>query len=103
MDRIEKLKSFLAKTPGDSFLKHALAMEYLSLGDLSTAENFLREVIDENPAYVGSYYQLGKILESKNDRVQAQDVYRRGLQEARQQADHHAASELSAALEDIED
>ena len=33
MERIDKLKTFLANSPNDSFLKHALALEYVKLGD----------------------------------------------------------------------
>ena len=33
MDRIEKLKDFLKQNPADSFVQHALALEYIKLGD----------------------------------------------------------------------
>jgi hypothetical protein len=32
MDRIGKLKTFLMSSPGDSFLQHALALEYVKMG-----------------------------------------------------------------------
>jgi hypothetical protein len=32
MDRIEKLKTFLMSSPADSFLQHALALEYIKMG-----------------------------------------------------------------------
>ena len=33
MERIEKLKEFLRASPADSFLQHALALEYIKTGD----------------------------------------------------------------------
>ena len=33
MNRIEKLMEFMKEKPGDSFVKHALALEYIKLGN----------------------------------------------------------------------
>jgi Flp pilus assembly protein TadD len=33
MDRIEQLNQFLTLNPNDSFVQHALALEYVKLGD----------------------------------------------------------------------
>ena len=38
MERIEQLRKFLRDTPNDSFLKHALALEHVKLGDNETAK-----------------------------------------------------------------
>jgi hypothetical protein len=38
MDRISKLRSFLAENPKDDFLNYALAQEYIGLGDDAQAE-----------------------------------------------------------------
>ena len=43
MEKIEKLKSFLINSPGDSFLKHALALEYIKLGDEAEARKLFLE------------------------------------------------------------
>ena len=41
MDRIEQLKAFLVENPDDSFVQHALALEYIKLGDDAAAKYFL--------------------------------------------------------------
>ena len=62
MDRIEKLKTFLESTPADSFLQHALALEYIKVGDDGEARKLFKEILLREPTYVGSYYHLGKLL-----------------------------------------
>ena len=66
MDRIEKLKEFLQANPADSFLQHALALEYIKLGDDEAARKLFEELLNREPGYIGSYYHLGKLLE-RND------------------------------------
>ena len=63
MEKIEKLKSFLINSPGDSFLKHALALEYIKLGDEAEARKLFLEILEHDPAYIGSYYHLARLLE----------------------------------------
>jgi hypothetical protein len=33
MDRVERIVQMLEKTPNDNFLRHALALEYIKLGE----------------------------------------------------------------------
>ena len=33
LDRVEKLKEFLEQDPADSFVQHALALEYIKAGN----------------------------------------------------------------------
>jgi hypothetical protein len=44
MEKIEKLKTFLNNSPEDSFLKHALVMEYINLGNESMATQLFLEI-----------------------------------------------------------
>jgi len=62
MDRIEKLKELLLADPHDSFILHALALEYIKAGDEAAARILLEQVLERDPAAVGSYYQLGRLL-----------------------------------------
>ena len=39
-ERIEKIKSFLQATPADCFLNHALALEYVKIGDEDNARKY---------------------------------------------------------------
>jgi tetratricopeptide (TPR) repeat protein len=101
MDRIERLKDFLATSPHDSFLKHALALEYLKQGDVEAAKKEFEELLRENENYIGSYYHLAKIHEQANEKERAIAVYNKGMEKAKLADDDHAYRELQAAYEDL--
>lgn len=103
MDRIAKLKEYLEITPEDSFLQHALALEYIKLGDDETAKHFFDALLTANPGYVGSYYHLGKLYERAGDNARAIEVYTKGMAVAKEAKDGHAYNELQAAQEDLLD
>jgi tetratricopeptide (TPR) repeat protein len=103
MTRIERLKAFIERNPLDSFSRHALAMEYIKLGDDEAARMELQTLLTGDPVYVGSYYHLGKLLERSGDMATAAETYRRGILVAEQSGDRHAAGELRAALLNCED
>lgn len=103
MNRIEKLKQYLAAQPNDSFLQHALALEYIKLGDESGARALFENVIAHDPAYVGTYYHLAKLLERAGETQMALNVYRKGMEMAKAAGDRHALSELQMAYDDLAD
>ena len=101
MDRIEKLKTFLAASPEDSFLQHALALEYIKLGDDATARSLFETLLEREPGYVGSYYHLAKLLERNEDEAAAIAVYEKGMEEAKKAGETHAYGELRGAYEEL--
>ena len=101
MERIEQLKKFLQESPNDSFLKHALALEYVKLGDDLTARNLFEELLAAEPDYVGSYYHLGKLFERIGDNDKAIEWYEKGMQVAKEKGEQHAYGELRGALEEL--
>jgi tetratricopeptide (TPR) repeat protein len=101
MDRIEKLKNFLSQSPNDSFLTHALGLEYFKLGNTAEALFYFESNRKNQPQYVGTYYHLGKLLESLNNTEEAAKVYDEGLEIAKAQNDMHAFNELRAAADDL--
>lgn len=101
MERITKLKEFLAANPTDSFIRHALALEYVKTGDESRARELFEEVLNNDPAYVGSYYHLGKLLERTGDTQKATRVYEKGMEAAMKTGDQHSYAELKSALEEL--
>lgn len=103
MNKIDQLKEFLKATPNDSFLQHALALEYIKTGDEEAAKLLFENILRHEPGYVGSYYHLGKLLERINDNVAAIIVYQNGMKEAKLAKDNHSFNELQAALEDLEE
>ena len=101
MDRISKLKAFLESSPEDSFLKHALALEYIKLNDDDAARRLFEEVLEHEPGYIGSYYHLGKLLERAGEQDKAGNIYEKGMAAAKAAKDMHAYNELQAAYEDL--
>lgn len=101
MDRITKLKEFLQANPGDNFLKHALALEYIKTGDEGTARAIFEEILTADPAYVGSYYHLAKLLERTGDTDMAIQWYEKGMEAAQKAGDKHAFGELRSAYEEL--
>ena len=103
MDRIEKLKEYMKTAQKDSFLQHALALEYIKVGNDEEARKLFNEILKREPTYIGSYYHLGKLLERIGDSTKALRVYKRGMEVATAANDHHSYTELQAAYEDLED
>lgn len=101
MERIEQLRKFLQESPNDSFLKHALALEHVKLGDDKTARLLFEELLAANPGYVGSYYHLGKLFERMDDTEAAVAWYEKGMQVAKEKGEQHAYGELRGALEEL--
>ncbi|WP_315814898.1 tetratricopeptide repeat protein [Paraflavitalea speifideaquila] len=103
MERIDKLKTFLQASPNDPFLKHALALEYVKLGDEAGARKLFEEILTQDPGYVGSYYHLGKLLERTGERALALEWFEKGLAAAKVAGDRHAYGELQGAYDDLQD
>lgn len=102
-DRITKLQELLKATPDDSFLQHAMALEFIKKGDDEQAETLFKSILQREPAYVGSYYHLAKLLERKQKEEEAIRVYEKGMAQAQLANDQHALNELRMALEELED
>lgn len=103
MERIERLKEFLKANPNDSFLQHALALEYIKAGDDHTASQLFESVLQRDENYVGSYYHLGKLLERKGDSQGAIAIYEKGMIKAKEAGEQQAYNELRSAYEDLAD
>jgi len=101
LERIEKLKSFLVSSPADSFVQHALALEYIKLGDINGARKLFEDILTREPGYIGSYYHLGKLLENSGEQGLAVEWYKKGMVQAKKANDNHAYNELQAAYDDL--
>jgi tetratricopeptide (TPR) repeat protein len=101
MDRIAKIKELLAANPTDSFLCHALALEYIKLGNDTDAKKLFESILENEPGYIGSYYHLAKLLERIGETEAAIKVYEKGMEEAKKAGDDHSLSELRSAFEEL--
>lgn len=100
-DRIEKLKTFLQQSPDDCFLNHALALEYIKLDDDAQALAVFEKNLLHDPAYVATYYHMGKLLERNGDTNRAIAIYEQGMEKAKAVKDMHSYNELQNAYEDL--
>ena len=101
MDRIAKLNEFLKANPADSFVQHALALEYIKLGNDDAAQPLFEELLNREPGYVGSYYHLAKLFERNDKTGDAIKWYEKGMEEAKKAGDNHAYGELRGAWEEL--
>jgi Tfp pilus assembly protein PilF len=91
----------LAENPADSFLQHALALEYIKLGNDEEARRLFEEILNREPGYIGSYYHLAKLLERNEQTEEAIKVYEKGMEEAKRAGDNHALGELRGAYDEL--
>jgi Tfp pilus assembly protein PilF len=101
MDKITRIREYLAANPGDSFLQHALALELIKKGDDEEARALFENILRADEGYVGSYYHLAKLLERNNLEAEAISVYEKGMQKAKEAGDQHTYNELRTAYEDL--
>ncbi len=101
MDRIGKLKEFLAANPSDSFVQHALALEYIKKGEEAEARRLFESLLQREPGYIGSYYHLAKLLERAGTTAEAIEIYEAGMEQAKKAGDSHAYNELRSAWEEL--
>ncbi len=101
MDRVEKIKEMLIENPDDSFLCHALALEYIKIGKDEDARRLFETLLNREPGYIGSYYHLAKLLERIGETNEAIRIYEKGMEEAKKAGDNHSLSELRSAFEEL--
>jgi len=98
VNRIEILKSFLEHEPGDSFSRYALALEYVKAGKTEDARRSFEYVLNHDPEYVATYFQLAQLYRSLGLKHDAEKTYRTGITVAAKAGDSHTQSELEEAL-----
>ena len=101
MDRVVKIKEMLVENPKDSFLCHALALEYIRMGNDDDARKLFESILENEPGYIGTYYHLAKLLERIGETDKAIKVYEKGMEEAKKVGDDHSLSELRSAFEEL--
>lgn len=99
--RIEQLRELLRATPDDCFLKHALALEFIKIGELEQGRQLFEENRAFDAGYIATYYHLGQLLEKMNQPEAALAVYEEGMRQARTQGEDHAYRELKSVHEEL--
>jgi len=96
--RLDLIAEMLEKNPDDTFLNYAAALEHKKKGEIRKAIKIFKKIIQNDPEYLPTYYQLGRLLEETNKTDAAIDVYSEGIALAKKKKDVKAMGELSEAL-----
>ena len=99
---LERLQEFHARNPNDSFVLYGLAMELSKLDRSEEALDHFRKLVATDPGYVAAYQQAGMLLARTGRPEEAQSLLRAGIAAAARQGNSHAASEMQAALDELE-
>lgn len=95
-ERISQLLNFLKEDPNDPFLLYALATEYVKT-EPKTALSYYRQLLDQHPEYVPTYYHAAALFAELEEAEKAEDTYKKGIEAAQKAGDTHALRELRSA------
>ena len=92
--RIDRLLDMLDDKQPEVFLLFALAKEYDAIGDAQKAITHYRELLLQDPNYLGAYYHLAELLHRSNDTDQAHQVASAGIALAKKLNEQKDLAEL---------
>lgn len=98
MTKIEQLQELLKENQKDTFLRYALALEYVKIKEFSLAQNIFQELIIEDPDYLATYFQYGNLLAETGHIQPAEVIFKKGIEIATAQNKHKTRQELEQAL-----
>jgi Tfp pilus assembly protein PilF len=101
INRVEQIIEFLKTKPDDALLTHALALEYIKVGEQQKARGIFEALLQRQPDYVGSYYHLAGLIAASGETTTAINWYEKGIEAAKKAGDTHALRELQNALNEI--
>lgn len=100
-ERIIQLEKMLSENPTDNFLLYAIALEKIKQGDLTSAKLFFYQLIEINPKYIATYYQLAACEIKLGNKNEAESLYKKGMAICKD-SDPHTFSELQNALQNLQ-
>ena len=86
--------------PNEPKYAHTLAFYERQKGNIDTAIELLRQVIQRNPLFWDSYLLLGQIYEDRREYKNAADIYRQALK--MEQLPSKLRKDLEARIKEIE-
>ncbi len=102
MSRLEKIRQMLQAEPRDVFLRYALAMELDSGGQFDESLTAYRDLMQDQPPHVPSFFRAGQLLVRMGRTDQAQAILQQGVRHALSQGDAHAAAEMNELLASVD-
>jgi tetratricopeptide (TPR) repeat protein len=102
MNRLLLLQQFYDEDPNDPFNAYALAMEYLSTQP-EVSQRYFDQLLTSHPEYLPTYYHAAALLAETEQRQEAEDLYKKGMELALKQQNTKTYQELKRALQALED
>lgn len=99
--RMEMLSQLLEQNPNDAFARYGLAMEYSRLGEIETALQQFRKLLELHPDYTSGYFMAAQALARAERNDEAKAMLQKGIEAARRTGNRHALSEMSAMLDEL--
>ncbi len=95
------LTEILRANPADAFARYGLAMAYAAEGKSEEALREFAETAERNPDYVPAYQMSAQELMKLGRSDEAKQRLQAGLEACERTGNAHAASEMSAMLEEV--
>jgi tetratricopeptide (TPR) repeat protein len=99
MSRLPQLHKMLEKSPQDTFLLYAIALEHKKVNEYPQALDYLSRTLAVDPDHAYAYYQVGQTHEQAGEPDKARQAYQDGITAARRKGDAKALGELQTALD----
>lgn len=96
--KISRLAKNVKRDPADTFSKFALALELLKIDGVERAQLLFEAILKQDPEYLGVYYHLGKLYQSRGMYKKAEEMFTDGLKLAEKKNETRTKSELSEAI-----
>jgi Flp pilus assembly protein TadD len=85
-----------------ALLRYSLGIEHAKAGDAAKAIEQFREAVARDPLYSAAWKALGKALAEAENRDEALEAYRQGIEAARRRGDRQAEKEMSVFARRLE-
>ena len=101
MDRVAMLTEILAGNPDDAFARYGLALEYSKAGQIESALQEFKTLLEKNPDYTPGYFMAAQTLAGANRVPEAKRMLVDGITSARRTGNTNAQGEMTAMLEEL--
>ena len=100
-NRIEMLTQFLTENPRDAFARYGLAMEYSKAGNVETAMEQFKQLLELHPDYAAGYFMAAQTLAKAGRAREARKFLENGIGAAARSGNAHAKGEMEAMLAEL--
>jgi tetratricopeptide (TPR) repeat protein len=101
MNRVEMLTQILDQNPNDAFARYGLAMEHAKTGEVETAMQEFKKLLDVHPDYAAGYFMAAQTLAKAGRNDEAKTHLQNGIAAAARTGNAHAKGEMEAMLDEL--